>query len=53
MFKEAVQGLIKICFPAGVLDELSLDIIESHARARCNGQQNSENARIGATRDGS
>ena len=29
MFKEAVQGLIKICFPAGVLDQLSLDIIES------------------------
>lgn len=29
MFKEAVQGLIKICFPAGFLDQLSLDIIES------------------------
>lgn len=34
MFKEAVQGLIKICFPARVLDQLSLDVIESQMQER-------------------
>ncbi|KAF2810097.1 uncharacterized protein BDZ99DRAFT_520189 [Mytilinidion resinicola] len=29
MFKEAVQGLLKICFPSGVLDEIGVDVIES------------------------
>lgn len=41
MFKEAVQGLIKICFPAGVLDQLSLDIIESQMQ-----EQGATDARI-------
>ena len=32
MMKEAMQGLVQICFPSGVLDELGIDIIKGHMR---------------------
>ncbi|KAF2280745.1 uncharacterized protein EI97DRAFT_463200 [Westerdykella ornata] len=32
VFKEAVQGLIRICFPDTFLDDLGLNVIEKHMR---------------------
>ncbi|KAF2499742.1 hypothetical protein BU16DRAFT_281915 [Lophium mytilinum] len=32
-FKEAIQGLLKICFPARVLDEIGVNVIESQMLA--------------------
>ncbi|KAL6709792.1 hypothetical protein ACN47E_001221 [Coniothyrium glycines] len=32
VFKRAVQGLVKICFPEGVLEELGLSVVEQHMR---------------------
>ncbi|KAF2832578.1 hypothetical protein CC86DRAFT_377725 [Ophiobolus disseminans] len=30
IFKNAVQGLVKICFPQGVLEKLGVDVLECH-----------------------
>ncbi|KAH9867255.1 hypothetical protein IAQ61_007847 [Plenodomus lingam] len=30
LFKEAVQGLVKICFPQGVLETLGIQVLEEH-----------------------
>ncbi|KAF2034550.1 hypothetical protein EK21DRAFT_85151 [Setomelanomma holmii] len=30
VFKKAVQGLVKICFPSGVLEELGIDVLKQH-----------------------
>jgi len=32
VFKNAVQGLVRICFPAGILDQLGLQILGQHMR---------------------
>lgn len=32
IFKKAVQGLVKICFPDDVLEELGIDVVEQHMR---------------------
>ncbi|RYO45057.1 hypothetical protein AA0113_g10581 [Alternaria arborescens] len=32
LFKNAVQGLVRICFPEGVLDQLGSQILEQHMR---------------------
>lgn len=32
VFKKAVQGLVKICFPEGILEELGLTVLEQHMR---------------------
>jgi hypothetical protein len=32
VFKNAVQGLVKICFPQGVLEEIGIDVLERHMR---------------------
>jgi len=32
VFEKAVQGLVKICFPQGVLEELGIDVLERHMR---------------------
>jgi hypothetical protein len=32
MFKKAVQGLVKICFPQNVLDELGIHVVQQHMR---------------------
>jgi hypothetical protein len=32
IFKEAIQGLVKICFPDNFLDELGVDVVEQHMR---------------------
>lgn len=33
VFEQAVQGIVRICFPQGVLEELGIDILERHMRA--------------------
>jgi hypothetical protein len=30
VFRKAVQGLVKICFPSGVLEELGIDVLKQH-----------------------
>jgi hypothetical protein len=30
MFKQAVQGLVKICFPQNILDELGIHVVQQH-----------------------
>jgi hypothetical protein len=32
VFKDAVQGLAKICFPEGILDQLGVEVLEQHMR---------------------
>jgi len=32
LFKNAVQGLVRICFPDGILDQLGLRVLEQHMR---------------------
>jgi hypothetical protein len=32
VFRDAVQGLVKICFPKGVIQELGINILEQHMR---------------------
>ena len=32
LFKNAVHGLVRICFPDGVLDQLGLRVLEQHMR---------------------
>ena len=32
LFKNAVQGLVRICFPDGILDQLGLHVLEQHMR---------------------
>ncbi|KAE8871680.1 hypothetical protein PTNB73_03139 [Pyrenophora teres f. teres] len=32
LFNNAVQGLVKICFPDGILDQLGLQVLEQHMR---------------------
>lgn len=32
VFKRAIQGLVKICFPEGVLEELGIQVLEEHMR---------------------
>jgi hypothetical protein len=32
IFKEAVQGLVKICFPEGILDQLGTHMVEQHMK---------------------
>ncbi|KAF1920267.1 hypothetical protein BDU57DRAFT_508461 [Ampelomyces quisqualis] len=33
VFRKAVQGLVKICFPKGVLEELGVELLEKHMQA--------------------
>ncbi|KAJ4370371.1 hypothetical protein N0V83_004889 [Neocucurbitaria cava] len=33
VFEQAVQGIVRICFPQGVLEELGIDILARHMRA--------------------
>jgi hypothetical protein len=30
LFREAVQGLVEICFPQGVLEEMGVDVVKQH-----------------------
>jgi hypothetical protein len=32
IFKDAVQGLVKICFPLGIMDRLGTEMVEQHMR---------------------
>jgi hypothetical protein len=32
IFRGAVQGLVKICFPQGVLEEMGVDVVKQHMR---------------------
>ncbi|KAF2794952.1 hypothetical protein K505DRAFT_374267 [Melanomma pulvis-pyrius CBS 109.77] len=32
VFRDAVQGLVKICFPQGVLQEIGVNVVEQHMR---------------------
>jgi hypothetical protein len=45
MFKRAVQGLVKICFPQNVLNELGVDVVQQHMREQSAPKQNSEKMR--------
>jgi hypothetical protein len=45
MFKKAVQGLIKICFPQNVLNELGVDVVQQHMREQSAPKQNIEKMR--------
>lgn len=40
VFKKAVQGLIKICFPQNVLEELGIEVITQHMRNEHAPEQN-------------
>jgi hypothetical protein len=45
MFKKAVQGLVKICFPQNVLNELGVDVVQQHMREQNAPKQNIEKMR--------
>ncbi|KAJ4300978.1 hypothetical protein N0V90_003067 [Kalmusia sp. IMI 367209] len=45
VLRDAVQGLIKICFPDGVLDELGVDIVEAHMQEQRATQDNIDRMR--------
>jgi hypothetical protein len=45
MFKRAVQGLVKICFPQNVLNELGVDVVQQHMREQNAPKQNIEKMR--------
>jgi hypothetical protein len=40
MFKNAVQGLVRICFPRNVLDELGIDVVQQHMHEKNAPEQN-------------
>ncbi|KAH6612727.1 hypothetical protein C7974DRAFT_84404 [Boeremia exigua] len=40
VFKKAVQGLVKICFPQNVLDELGIEVVTQHMRDQDAPEQN-------------
>lgn len=42
VFKKAVQSLVKICFPQGVLDQLGVQVLEQHMREERAPQENIE-----------
>jgi hypothetical protein len=42
MFKKAVQGLVKICFPQNVLNELRIDVVQQHMHEQHAPTQNIE-----------
>lgn len=42
VFEKAVQDLVKICFPRGVLEELGVDVIERHMREEATPEANIE-----------
>lgn len=45
VFKKAVQGLVNICFPSGVLEELGMDLLARHMREERAPQENTERTR--------
>jgi hypothetical protein len=45
MFKRAVQGLVKICFPQNVLNELGVDVVQQHMHEQNAPKQNIEKMR--------
>jgi hypothetical protein len=45
MFKGAVQGLVKICFPQNVLNELGVDVVQQHMREQSAPKPNIEKMR--------
>jgi hypothetical protein len=45
MFKKAVQGLVKICFPQNVLNQLGVDVVQQHMREQNAPKQNIEKMR--------
>ncbi|KAI4944676.1 hypothetical protein J4E91_008681 [Alternaria rosae] len=42
LFKNAVQGLVRICFPEGILDQLGPQVLEQHMREEKVPEQNIE-----------
>jgi hypothetical protein len=42
VFRKAVQGLVKICFPSGVLEELGIDVLKQHAGGKCSSREHCE-----------
>ncbi|KAI4613352.1 uncharacterized protein J4E87_009999 [Alternaria ethzedia] len=42
VFKNAVQGLVRICFPEGILDQLGPQVLEQHMREEKAPEQNIE-----------
>ncbi|KAI4653107.1 uncharacterized protein J4E79_008620 [Alternaria viburni] len=42
LFKNAVQGLVRICFPEGILDQLGPQVLEQHMREEKAPEQNIE-----------
>ena len=40
LFKNAVQGLVRICFPEGILDQLGPQVLEQHMREEKAPEQN-------------
>ncbi|KAF1846032.1 uncharacterized protein K460DRAFT_119179 [Cucurbitaria berberidis CBS 394.84] len=40
VFKKAVQGLVKICFPQGVLEELGIDVVYQHMQEENASEEN-------------
>jgi hypothetical protein len=42
MFKQAVQGLVKICFPQNILDELGIHVVQQHMHEQNASKENIE-----------